>query len=44
MAKNLEATTEVIYSWNEGKTWHSQPVSEFPLDITNIIIEPNSIS
>lgn len=23
MAKNLEPTTEVIYSWNEGKTWHS---------------------
>lgn len=23
MAKNLEATKEVVYSWNEGKTWHS---------------------
>ena len=22
MAPNLEATTYVLYSWNEGKTWH----------------------
>lgn len=44
MAPNLEATTDVLYSWNEGKTWHKQSISTVPLDVTNIIIEPNSVS
>lgn len=44
MAPNLEATTDVLYSWNEGKTWHKQAISTVPLDVTNIIIEPMSIS
>jgi hypothetical protein len=44
MAKNLEATKEIMYSYNEGKTWHTLEISSVPLDITNIIIEPLSIS
>lgn len=23
MATNLEPTTEIVYSFNEGKTWHT---------------------
>jgi len=44
MSPNLEATTDVFYSWNEGKTWHKQIISTVPLDVTNIIIEPMSVS
>lgn len=44
MAPNLEATTDVYYTWNEGRTWIRQPISNVPLDVTNIIIEPLSIS
>lgn len=44
MAKNLEPTKEIYYTFNEGKTWHSLEISSTPIDITNIIIEPYSIS
>ena len=44
MAKNLDATREIYYSYNEGKTWHTLEISSIDLDITNIIIEPFSIS
>lgn len=44
MAPNLEATRDILYTWNEGKSWHTLEVSKTPIDITNIIIEPNSIS
>lgn len=44
MAKHNEPTKEVIYSFNEGKTWHDLQISQTPIDITNIIIEPYSIS
>jgi hypothetical protein len=44
MASNTYATTEIYYSFNEGKTWHSMTISDTPIDITNIIIEPYSIS
>jgi len=44
MTPNLEPTKEVYYSWNEGKTWYSYEISKIPIDVTNIIIEPKSIS
>jgi hypothetical protein len=44
MAKNMEPTREISYTLNEGKTWHTIDISSTPLDITNIIIEPQSIS
>jgi hypothetical protein len=44
MAKNMEPTKEIIYSFNEGKTWHSMDISDTLIDITNIIIEPQSVS
>jgi len=31
MAPNLESTTEVVYSFNEGKTWHTQTISDKPI-------------
>jgi hypothetical protein len=44
MAPNTEKTTEVVYSYDEGKTWHTMTISDTPIDVTNIIIEPESIS
>ncbi len=44
MAKNNEPTKEVYYSFNEGKTWETLEIFSEPIDITNIIIEPQSIS
>lgn len=44
MAKHNQPTKEILYSFNEGKTWHELEISQTPIDITNIIIEPFSIS
>ena len=44
MAENTQMTTEVYYTYNEGKTWHSLTISDQPMEITNIIIEPMSVS
>ena len=43
-APNTQSTTQVRYSWNEGKTWTKLRVSESPIYIDNIIIEPKSTS
>lgn len=44
MAKHLSPTQEILYSYNEGQTWHEVQISQQNLEITNIIIEPFSIS
>ena len=44
MAKNNEATKEVLYSYNEGISWHTLELSDYPFVVSNIIIEPQSIS
>jgi hypothetical protein len=41
-APNVQSTTQVRYSWNEGKTWTKLKVSDAPIYIDNIIIEPKS--
>ena len=41
-APNVQSTTQVRYSWNEGKTWTKLKVSDAPIFIDNIIIEPKS--
>ena len=43
-APNTQSTTQIRYSWNEGKTWTKLRVSEDPVFIDNIIIEPKSTS
>jgi hypothetical protein len=43
-APNTAKTTEIMYTFNEGLTWHSHTISDTPIDVTNIIIEPESIS
>ena len=44
MAPTHKATTDIIYSWNEGQSWESVKISDDPIEIKNIIIEPDSIS
>jgi hypothetical protein len=39
---NTQSTKEIRFSWNEGKTWTKLRVSEDPVFIDNIIIEPKS--
>jgi hypothetical protein len=41
-APNVQSTTQIRYSWNEGKTWTKLTVSDAPIFIDNIIIEPKS--
>ena len=43
-AKNNMPTKDVVFTFNEGKTWHTVEISKVPIEITNIIIEPLSIS
>jgi len=44
MAKNEGLTKEVFYTYNEGLSWHELEISSEPVTVTNIIIEPNSVS
>ncbi len=44
IAKKNEPTTEIEFSWDEGLTWTALTISEIPIYVENIIIEPNSMS
>lgn len=44
MAKNMEKTSEILYTFNEGNTWHTMTISDSAIDVTNIIIEPLSVA
>jgi hypothetical protein len=43
-APNVESTKTIRYSWDEGKTWTKVTISDKPLFVQNIIIEPKSTS
>lgn len=43
-APNLQSTTQIRYSWNEGKTWSKLKISDVPIFVSNIIQEPKSTS
>jgi hypothetical protein len=44
IAQKNEPTTEIEFSWDEGLTWTALTISEIPIYVENIIIEPNSMS
>jgi hypothetical protein len=44
MAYDEGETDSVLYSWDQGVTWKSLKISETPLQVENIIIEPEAIS
>lgn len=41
-APDQGATRNVYFTWNEGLTWETLRVSETPIHVTNIIIEPTN--
>jgi len=42
MASNQHAVTEIMLSWNEGLTWEYLKISDVPIEVENIIIEPTN--
>lgn len=44
MAPMNHATKDIIFSWDEGKTWQTITIAKEPIEVTNIIIEPESTS
>lgn len=44
VAKKNEPTEELEFSLDEGLTWHTVRISEKPILVHNIIIEPRSVS
>lgn len=38
------ATREILFSWDEGKSWQKFKISDTPIQVSNIIIEPDSVS
>jgi len=44
MADDMKKTNQVVFSWNEGQSWYDFELGQFPLQVDNIVIEPNSSS
>jgi len=44
IAEKNTPTHKVHFTWDEGESWDSLTISEHPIFVENIIIEPNSIS
>ena len=44
IAKREEPTLDIQFSLDEGLTWKKFTISETPILIENIIIEPNSVA
>jgi len=44
MADNLYETDELLYTWNEGLTWETFKFTDDPIEVENIIIDPDSVS
>eukprot|EP00386_Alphamonas_edax_P014095 GDKI01043378.1.p1 GENE.GDKI01043378.1~~GDKI01043378.1.p1 ORF type:complete len:717 (+),score=231.79 GDKI01043378.1:264-2153(+) len=42
MADDLRKTNQVVFSWNEGQSWYDFELGQFPIDVDNIVIEPDS--
>ncbi|KAL4482775.1 hypothetical protein ABPG72_022335 [Tetrahymena utriculariae] len=44
MATDQEPTKNIIFSWDEGRTWNTKQISDTPVMISNIITEPGNTS
>lgn len=44
MADDIRRTKQVVFSWNEGQSWYDFDLSETPLEVDNIVTEPNATS
>lgn len=44
MADDIHKTKEVVFSWNEGQSWFDFQVGSEPMQVDNVLIEPNATS
>jgi len=44
MAYDEGSTDSILYSWDQGVTWKTLKISDAPIQVENIIIEPEAIS
>lgn len=44
MADDIRKTKQVVFSWNEGQSWFDFDLGKFPVEVDNIVTEPNSTS
>lgn len=44
MADDSKQTNQVVFSWNEGQNWYDFELGDHPVNVDNIVIEPNSSS
>jgi hypothetical protein len=44
MADDIRKTKQVVFSWNEGQSWYDFELSEFAMEVDNIVTEPNATS
>uniref|UniRef100_A0A0G4FQ72 VPS10 domain-containing protein n=1 Tax=Chromera velia CCMP2878 TaxID=1169474 RepID=A0A0G4FQ72_9ALVE len=42
MADDLRKTRQVVFSWNEGQSWYDFELGPNPVEVDNIVIEPNA--
>uniref|UniRef100_A0A0G4F4M6 VPS10 domain-containing protein n=1 Tax=Chromera velia CCMP2878 TaxID=1169474 RepID=A0A0G4F4M6_9ALVE len=42
MADDLRKTNQVVFSWNEGQSWYDFDLGAYPVEVDNIVIEPNA--
>lgn len=40
----MRKTKQVIFSWNEGMNWYDFDISSEPIEVDNIVTEPNATS
>ncbi|CAE8586461.1 unnamed protein product [Polarella glacialis] len=44
MADDIRKTKLVVFSWNEGQSWYDFELSDVPIEVDNIVTEPNATS
>ncbi|CAL1152093.1 unnamed protein product [Cladocopium goreaui] len=44
MADDVRKTKLVVFSWNEGQSWYDFELSSMPVEVDNIVTEPNATS
>jgi len=44
MADDIRKTKQVVFSWNEGQSWYDFELSDAPLEVDNVVTEPNATS
>lgn len=44
MADDVRKTKLVVFSWNEGQSWYDFELSSMPVEVDNVVTEPNATS